>query len=989
MSRSLRAGFLRKGKMNRIVILFKSKGECAVAKNKAFRFLAIWLSAAMLIGLPVSSGFQTLAAENSDSAAAEAGSPETEQVNEDNNGYGDYLNLYSDKQKVYDRADAALVSNEKAVELDGCEAAQAKEGESISYTIHITKSGLYNLGLIYYPVSGKGLSIEFSMDIDGKLPFSEAQYISLYRVWKDETAPGEKTDSSGNDIAPQQTEVPQYVSTYVQDNSGIYNEAYEFYMEAGEHTICLTSQRETLAVKEVWMQSESELKSYAELQKEYEAAGYKPADAKLQVIEAEQTELKSDSVLYGRNDRSSPDTTPYSASKIKDNIIGGSSWAAQGQWIEWTVNAEKSGLYKLALRARQNLLSGSFVTRKLYIDGKIPAAEFADIKINYSMNWQNVDIPYAVYLEAGTHTIRMEVTIGDLSGVVEKINDAVYQLNSAYRRIVMITGTSPDSYRDYQLETSIPEVFDTFNEEIETLKQCDQWLLKMTGKRGSMNGILQTLSNELELFTQKPEKIQKSLSTFKDNIGSLGTWLVNIKQQSLELDKIYLYSADASADKLPEAESGFFGKLSHEAQTFFYSFIVDYNSIGNSTTDNSADSIEVWCQGGRDQANIIRQLVNNEFTPGSKINVNLKLVQGQLMAATASGRGPDVVLQLGNSEPVNYALRSAAVDLTRFSDFHEVSSRFRPSALVPYQYNGGVYALPETQTFQIMFYRTDVLNQLGLSVPKTWDDMLRVAGIMQRNNMTIGIQPPNSAAGSFTALSSMAMFLYQRGGELYTDNNSKSGLSSEAAQEAFEFWVSLYTDYKLPTKYDAQNRFRSGEMPIVIEDFTFYNLLSVAAPEIRGMWSFSEVPGTERDDGTVDHSVSSTGICCMMMKASKHQDAAWRFMSWWTGADTQNTYGQEIESQLGVSARYPSANVEAFSQMAWSVKEMNTLNSQWVNVKAIPEVPGGYFTSRHLNNAFRRVLSYNDNPRETLLDYSNKIDSEITAKRKEFSLDSK
>jgi ABC-type glycerol-3-phosphate transport system substrate-binding protein len=178
-------------------------------------------------------------------------------------------------------------------------------------------------------------------------------------------------------------------------------------------------------------------------------------------------------------------------------------------------------------------------------------------------------------------------------------------------------------------------------------------------------------------------------------------------------------------------------------------------------------------------------------------------------------------------------------------------------------------------------------------------------------------------------------------------------------------------------------------MPFAIEDFTFYNLLSVAAPEIRGMWSFTEVPGTLQNDGTVDHSVSSTGICCMMMKTSRLKEDSWKFMSWWTGADVQTSYGQEIESQLGVSARYPSANIEAFSQMAWSIKEMNTLNSQWMNVKAIPEVPGGYFTSRHLNNAFRRVLSFNENPKETLLDYVNKINGEISAKRKEFRLDSK
>lgn len=163
-----------------------------------------------------------------------------------------------------------------------------------------------------------------------------------------------------------------------------------------------------------------------------------------------------------------------------------------------------------------------------------------------------------------------------------------------------------------------------------------------------------------------------------------------------------------------------------------------------------------------------------------------------------------------------------------------MSSRFRESALIPYTLEGGIYALPETQTFQVMFYRTDILEELGIQIPANWEEFFTAVGKLQRNNMTAGIQPPNSAAGNFLALSSMAMLLYQHGGELYIDGNTRSGLGSEAAEKAFSTWVSMYADYDLPTKYDPLTRFRSGEMPIVVEDFTFYNLLSVAAPEIRG-----------------------------------------------------------------------------------------------------------------------------------------------------------
>ena len=901
--------------------------------------------------------------------------------------YAEYQTAFEEAEKPQVRIEATATG--ESVHLAGKEAQIAQEEQTILYTFTCEEAGLYRMGLSYYPVEARGLNIEFSAELDGASPFTEAQYNTLYRIWVDDVAPGEKRDAAGNDIIPGQHEEPTWQEVWVEDHTGAYADAYTFYLTEGEHTLALTARREVLAVSRVWFENPVATPAYEAVQAEYAAKDYTPAKSEVLVIEAEQAARKSDSVLYGRTDRSSPLTTPYNTMETRLNTIGGGSWGVQGQWIEWDFTVPADGLYRLAFRGRQDLLSGSFTTRKVYIDGALPCAEMADIRVNYSQDWQNILIPYDVYLTAGEHTLRMEATIGGLSELVTLADEAVYQLNAAYRRIVMMTGTTPDTYRDYALEVNIPEVFEIFEKQAEVLQRCDALLLEMTGKRGSMNGILQTLSLQLEEFCEKPEQVQKRLSTFKDNVGSLGSWLVQIKQLPLELDKIYILSASADEGALADAEAGFLKQIGHEAALFYSSFVVDYSVIGALETGKDTPTIEVWVSAGRDQANMIKQLIDNDFTPNTGIAVNLKLVQGQLMNATAAGAGPDVVLQLGNSEPVNYAVRNAAYDLKQFEDYEEVASRFRASALTPYELEGGVYALPETQTFSVMFYRTDVLEELGLSAPTTWEEMFHVVGRLQRKNMTVGIQPPNSVAGNFNALSSMAMLLYQRGGEMYLDGNTRSGLSSQEAKDAFSMWVSLYVDYELPVKYDTLTRFRSGEMPVVIEDFTFYNLLQVAAPEIRGMWSFCQVPGTVQADGSVDHSVSGTGICCMLMEAAEDKDAAWEFMKWWTSASVQTQYGKDIENQLGVSARYPSANVEAFASMPWSAAELGILNAQWENVHGIPEVPGGYFTARHLNNAFRRVLNYHEDPGETLLDYVKNIDEEITTKRKEFGLEVK
>ena len=888
--------------------------------------------------------------------------------------YSDYILAHQGKSNSIA---PFVVGVNKAIEFkdarketyDKTEGILLNENGEIRYSFSVEKEGLYQIEMSYYNIPGNGSNYNLEWKIDGNIPFEEMKYHTLYRAWSDEYTLGEKADNRGNHILPSQVEIERWQTAWIEDTTGSYTEPYRFYLTEGEHIVSVTSKRGTLVIGNIMFTQKNELISYDKLKEQYEKAGYLNTTENM-TYEAEKVLAKSDSTLYASNDKASPLTTPYSTTAIMLNIIGGTNYSKQGQWLEWEINVGESALYRITFRARQNQLSGAYVSRRLYIDGEVPCKEFDNIHFNYSMNWQNVSLP-EVYLEKGKHILRLVVTISDLGEIVSKVENSVSELNSAYRKIIMITGTAPDSYRDYALEENEPEVFEIFREQMQALRECNTELLKKTGKRGGMNAILQTFVKQLEEFLDDSDEVQRNIDSFKTNISSLSSWVSDIKMQSLELDKIYL---DSSELVLPDANASFFKKIVHEFKCFIASFLVDYNTIGESINDED-ETIEVWVQSGRDQATIIKNLVTNSFTSEYCAGVDIKLVQNQLLAATASGRGPDVALQVAAADPVNYATRGAAYDLTNFKDYDEISLRFRASALVPYSFNEGIYALPETQTFQAMFYRADVLSELNIAVPKTWDEMFVVLGRLQKKNMTIGVPA-----------STMTTLLYQRGGELYSENGDKSGLSSNEAQEAFALWCSMYRDYEAPVSYNALNRFRTGEMPIVIEDIAFFNTLQASAPEIQGMWEFASVPGTFDETGKLHCEVAGGGIACMLLDACDNKRGAWDFLKWWTSEEIQTKYGREIENRLGLSARYASANVEAFESMPWTVSELTTLNKLWKNVKGVPEVAGGYFTSRHLNNAFRRVINYGEDARTTLLDYAEKIDKEITNKRNELGI---
>ena len=112
----------------------------------------------------------------------------------------------------------------------------------------------------------------------------------------------------------------------------------------------------------------------------------------------------------------------------------------------------------------------------------------------------------------------------------------------------------------------------------------------------------------------------------------------------------------------------------------------------------------------------------------------------------------------------------------------------------------------------------------------------------------------------------------------------------------------------------------------------------------------------------------------------------WNFLTWWTDADTQGQYGGEIESVLGAAGRYNPASIRALEQMAWSGKEMEMLLEQQRNLVEIPELPGSYYTSRNIDNAFRRVIFQSDNPREALNYWNRKINDEIQRKQQQYGL---
>ena len=909
-------------------------------------------------------------------------------------------NIEVDVTSYIDAEDAKVTD-----EYEGAEKALYTGNDSkVTWEVDVPEEGFYNVYLEYMTVKSRGVAIERAFYVNGELPFQNASDMTFLRMWTDASEP--RVDNRGNEIRPTQTEVYGWQSTYLKDKMGYVSEPYQFYFEKGKNTITLEAVNEPMVLRKLDIVAVEDEFKYAD----YTAAqtGTKAAGSGLdyvQIVQGEDSTVRSESSLYAKYDRASAITKPYSITKTILNYIGGEAWRNPGQWIEWNVEVPEDGYYHLCIKGRQNYDRGNISYRSLSIDGEVPFDEMKQVAFRFGNDWESLvlsdesDKPYSFYLTKGTHTVRLEATLGDMGMILEELSDSTFRLNQIYRTLLVYTGATPDQYRDYKVDQVYPEIMEAMSLESKRLYKIVDEVVETTGQKADKIASAQTLAQQLERFCEKPEKITLEFTTFKENISALGSAILSMSETKLDIDYIAVYGENAKLDK---DKSNFFKKAAHEVKSFFASFFIDYDAVGDVYADES-NTVKVWVLTGRDQGTILKSMIDDTFTPATGIPINVEIVGADaLLNAVVAGNGPNVVLSVGAGQPVDFALRNAVEDLTQFDDYEEVLKEFVPSTYRQYMLDDSLYALPETLSYNVMFYRKDVLEDLELEVPQTWKELIEMLPTIQGNNLSVGIPTAAGSSGSAAASTAVASaqadlsmyftLLYQQGGDLYNDKGTQTIINNEAGVAAFKEYTKYFTDYGIPVIYDFVTRFRSGEMPIGIANFTTYNTLVVSAPEIAGLWDFTLVPGTEKTDENgnayIDRSAFVSGSATMMLKTEdeKLKQSAWEFMKWWASSDTQVRFGREIEALLGSSARYATANMEAIKQLSWSASDIEILEKQLSYTVGIREVPGGYYTGRHISNACRKVINEKTDPRETIIDYSIKIDEELTKKRKEFGL---
>ena len=893
------------------------------------------------------------------------------------------------------------------------------ETGDVSWTVNVPKEGRYSIKLEYYPIVAKNTSIGRIFKVNGEIPFSEARYLTMSKIYEQDLNPDWEytingydryfdTDKFGNETRPGIVQAPEWREYIFKDADGFSSEAFEFIFKEGENVITLSAVSEPVAIRAITLCAPEEVTTYEDYRKDY--AG-KPAGKDQVTIQAELLSAVSSQTIYPVEDRASAMTQPSSTKQQLLNTIGGEKWQVAGQWVRYNFSVDSSGMYEIVTRYKQHLLDGMYSSRALRIYSKglnpgeegyyngTPFAEATELRFGFDNQWQTGSLYYLdekgnakeleFFFKAGVeYSIEFEVTLGDMGDIVRRTQDSLTAINDAYLNILKLTGTSPDPYREYGFFRVMPETLIEMSKQSKNLYNIAAELTALNGEKSANTATLEKVADLLHDMGTKEEDIARNLDRLKSYIGTLGTWISDAKTQPLQLDYILI---QGSNKEIPKANANFWQALVHEISSFLQSFVRDYNHMGAKDVPGvpgvNDESLEVWLAYGRDQTQVIRTLINNDFTPNSGITVDLKLVAGgTLLPSILAKMGPDVYIGIGQGDIINYAIRGALLDIKDCSGFYDTAinpetRNFNDAAMevlkiADAQGVDHYYGLPETQDFPMMFVRTDILADLNVEIPKTWDDLLAVLPMLQANNMEIGLSADSN------------VYLYQMGGTLFADDGMRINLDSNVGLEAFSMMCDMYTMYSFPYSYNFSNRFRTGEMPIGIGGYCgTYNTLVVFATEIRGLWQFFPLPGIMDENGNINNKAVSSVSAVSMINNCSDTDKAWKFMEWQTGASFQAQYSNEMIAILGDSAKHATANMKALDELTWTQAELTEIKKQFSNLASVPNYPGAYIVGRYTSFAF--LAAYNDmkDPTTELLSYINTINKEISRKREEFGLE--
>ena len=855
----------------------------------------------------------------------------------------------------------------------------------ISFVVNVEKAEEYVIAIDYLSLQTTVTDISLNVIVNGK-GSDLLSNMELTSLWKDSTSEP-IYDIYRNQVSAVQETYNLWRTAYLYDQRYYNSDPVSIDLNAGDNTIVLEKNDGKLYIGSIYLVKKEALKSYQSV-----SADTSATSKELITIEAEQPVFKSTAEIRTVSVQNT-NVTPYSTEKNMLNVLSGDSFNKSGYAITYAFEVETAGYYNISMKYYISQTNTS-VYSKIFVDNEVLYKELNQYEFqdrtgynNETLNNGNENMLF--YFDKGIHTITLQLDASKQSEIYFEMSKIIEEINDLYLDIVKLTGGNTDKNKQWNISQYIPDIEDRLADWIERLDGLRTLTNEISKSNpDKQNRLYQNITNaydKLVSLAKKPNEIPHKLTVLTQGSSSISNMLSNSLHTStyspLFLDKLYVHGVDA---KLPKAGTNFFMNFFGTVQRVFKSGV----------DETEGDVVEIWVNRSTYYVSLMQQYADAYFTPESGIKVRLSLLpdESKLTYANASGTNPDAALGVSQSVPYDLGLRGALVDLKTLPGFNEVIKDFIPGAYTGMIAGDGdgahVYGLPETQDFNVIFYRNDIIGThdnavIKTEVPQTYQELIGILPAMQRMGMNFTM--PLAGGSGLKGISVTAPFIYQYGGDIYSEDYLTTAIDSPEAIAAINMMVELFSLYSLPlTAQSFYDSFRNTTLPMGQAGFDTYLQLLTAAPEITGKWDIALPLGTLQEDGSIDRTncVTVKGVC-IFEKSEKHQEA-WKFIKWWLSTETQTRFSNGIVGTYGETFMWNTANVEAFKTLPIKKQHIETIIASWEDLYNIPQTPATYIVERGISDAWNAAVFDGVSVRAAISDAVIDINKEIDRKMSEF-----
>lgn len=278
--------------------------------------------------------------------------------------------------------------------------------------------------------------------------------------------------------------------------------------------------------------------------------------------------------------------------------------------------------------------------------------------------------------------------------------------------------------------------------------------------------------------------------------------------------------------------------------------------------------------------------------PDIKIKVEVlpwHQVAAQVVQATAAGRTPDVARILGWDLPTLVAAGSLA-SLNEFTD--KWPKEVRSDFMIEWDatvWNGQKLAIPYELRIPLLWYRADLLKEVGKDVPKTIDELVDAGKALSARKNTQGMVIGLSRASQASAFAEWLMaILHYYGGELL-DSKGEPKFNGEAGVKAVKFLKRLVDEGAMPRSvvgYTYEEVFQGVQAGTIAMNVLGSHRVVTAreAGKFGDRLQTAPIPG-ETADKPVPAYIFGWNL--VVGKHSKNKEAAWKFVEHMTSAESQ------------------------------------------------------------------------------------------------------